>query len=305
MRRLLAGLLVLAPAFVAAADTAGPVRLEKTDAAVEISIGGEPFAVYQFQGYEKPFLAPLRTAGGIAVTRSLDKQAVTDHPHHKGLWVGVDEVNGNRHWMEAQPVRTKSVEVVTAEGDPAVLKAVHDWIGKDGKPVLTETDTISIFSDRLVAYDMALTPPGDEPVHFGDTKEGFFAVRLRDELRGKGGTGTIVNADGARGEKEAWGRTAAWVDYSGTVDGKPAGVAVFDHPRNVRKGRYHVRDYGLFAVSPFGEKAYTNGANEANEITLKPGETLRLRYAAFVHDGDTESADIASRYRKYVETAKD
>ncbi len=304
MRILLAGLLALAPAFVAAADKPGPVRLEKADGTVEITIGGAPFATYHFKGYEKPFLAPLRTAGGVAVTRSLDKEAITDHPHHKGLWVGVDEVNGNRHWMEAQPVRNETVEIVKAEGDPAVFKAVQRWIGKDGKPVLTETDTVSVSADRLVAYDLALTPAGDEPVEFGDTKEGFFAVRLRDELRGKGGTGKIVNANGAAGEKETWGRTAAWVDYSGTVDGKPVGVAIFDHPANVRPSRYHVRDYGLFAISPFGEKAYTNGENDPNEIVLKPRESLRLRFAAFVHDGDREAADVAGRYRKYVETAK-
>ncbi|MBA3312279.1 MAG: PmoA family protein [Planctomycetaceae bacterium] len=295
---IIAALLAFSPALGLAADDT--VRLEQVAGTIEITIGGEKFATYHYEGFEKPFMEDLRGPGGVIVTRSLKKEAVTDHPHHKGLWASVDEVNENKHWMEGQPIRVESVEILKAEGDPASFRISNTWLGNDEKPVLKEDTTVHVFADRVVSYDMKLSPAGDEPVTFGDTKEGFFAIRVRDELREKGGTGKIVNSNGAKGESEAWGQTSPWVDYSGSVEGKPVGVAIFDHPSNFRPSRYHVRAYGLFAVSPFGESSYTNGKNDARPFTLEKGDTLRLRYAAFIHAGNAGSADVAGRYAAYA-----
>jgi len=299
MQKIFAALLVFLPLGVPAAEK-GTVRLLRNDGAINITIDGEEFATFRFEGYEKPFLEDLRAPSGVVVTRSLKKEAVTDHPHHKGLWASVDEVNESKHWMGAQPIRSLSVEILKAEGNPALFKTSNVWHDAHDQPLLLEETTVSVFSDRMVAYDMTLSPAGDEPVTFGDTKEGFFAIRLRDELREKGGTGKITNASGAKGEREAWGQTSPWVDYSGTVEGKPVGVAIFDHPSNFRPSRYHVRAYGLFAVNPFGESAYTEGKNDARPVTLKKEDSLRLRYAAFIHAGDAHSADVAGRFAKYA-----
>jgi len=300
--RLLAALLALTPLLAPAADT---VRLDAQDGKIDISIAGQPFTTFHYKGFDKPFFIDLRAPDGTVITRSLEKEAVTDHPHHKGLWASVDEVNEHKHWMEGQPIRVDAVDILEAEGDPASFCVHNTWIDKSGQPLLKETTTVSISTDRTIAYDMTLAPAGNEPIEFGDTKEGFFALRVRDELREKGGDGKITNANGATGEKEAWGKTSPWVDYSGTVDGKPVGVAIFDHPENFRPSRYHVRAYGLFAISPFGESAYTNGEQEAKVVHLKPGEPLRLRYAAYIHAGDANSADVAGRYAKYAEKAKE
>jgi hypothetical protein len=300
MQRFLAALIIVLPLGAAAADH-GVVRLQQNDGTIDITIDGDQFATFHFKGYEKPFMEDLRAPGGIVVTRSLKKEAITDHPHHKGLWASVDEVNKNRHWMEAQSIETKKVEILKAEGDPASFKMTNVWLDGEKHPLLREETTVSISADRVASYDMQLSPAGDEPVTFGDTKEGFFALRLRDELREKGGTGKITTATGATGEAEAWGKPSPWVDYSGTVDGKPVGVAIFDHPSNFRPSRYHVRAYGLFAINPFGESAYTNGKNDARPFTLEKGDTLRLRYAAYVHAGDADAADVAGRYEQYAE----
>jgi len=71
---------------------------KKTDT-LEISVGGKPFTVFNFsQELPKPFFSPVLTPEGHVMTRSLEKPK--DHPHHKGIWLSVDEVNDVRFWAE-------------------------------------------------------------------------------------------------------------------------------------------------------------------------------------------------------------
>jgi len=73
-----------------------------------------------------------------------------------------------------------------------------------------------------------------------------------------------------------------------------------DSPKNARKSRYHVRDYGLFSMSPFGDKSYTNGASPENKVVLKKGETFTLKYGLYVHHGDATEGKVAEVYEQFV-----
>ncbi|MFN0195327.1 MAG: PmoA family protein [Planctomycetaceae bacterium] len=280
------------------------VSLTEGDHQITVKIADEEFTTFQTDPkFPKPFFAPVRGPGGTVLSRPIvgldaNPADMLDHVHHKGIWLSVDEINGNQHWAEKSKIVNVSTKVVTAIGNPAILDVVNHWVDLEGKNVVTESTQIKIFANRLVTYDITFSA-GDQMVIFEDTKEGLFGFRMVDSMREKVG-GRVTNADGLKGTAECWGKTSAWVDYCGEVDGKTFGVAIFDHPMNFRPSRYHVRDYGLFSVSPFGEKAYTNGAKPAEPAMIPAGGTLRLRYGMFFHTGETADADVDGVYRNYL-----
>lgn len=230
-----------------------------------------------------------------------------DHPHHKGIWFSVDEINDIKFWMEDSLVTSQSVEVSPASGHhPATMKIVNHWLDKANQPVLREATTVTFFPNRGLIYDATLSPAGAE-VHIGDTKEGMFAIRLPNSMREFAGGGPVTNADGLEGTKAAWGRTSNWVNYDGPVDGHVFGVTLMDFAQNPWKSRYHVRDYGLFAVNPFGAGAYTSGTDDAqppHARTLKQGESLRFRYGAWIHGPDVSSDQINRIYARFQMAAE-
>lgn len=292
-------LLLFSNAIVAAEPN---VQLASKGDTVVVSIGNEEFAVFNTSHEKpKPFFFPVKGPGGTVISRPLS-QPGADHPHHKGIWLSVDEVNGLKHWAEKHKIENVSASALVPSGNPAKLQIVNNWLDADKKPVLTETTVVSIFANRVIAYDIQFTAL-DKQVTFGDTKEGLFGFRMVDSMREKEG-GHVVNSKGDAGSAASWGKTWDWVDYYGNVDGKTFGVAIFDHPLNFRPSRYHVRDYGLFSISPFGEGDYTGNKRPAQPFDLMPGKTLRLRYAMYIHAGDTKTADVDNVYRNYLKSTE-
>jgi hypothetical protein len=301
MQRLFAALVFFAVSTPAWADTT-TVELVRKDNSVEVRIGGQEFTTLHFDKSQmKPYFSPVRAADSAIVSRPLENPV--DHPHHKGIWCAVDEVNGIKFWAEQGKIENQSVELVPAIGNPARLHLVNHWLDKDGKPLIVERTEYKIFANRLIAADFQFTA-ADNPVTFEDTKEGLFGIRVADSLRGNSG-GRIVNAEGSQGESECWGRESKWVDYFGEVGGKTYGVTLIDNPQNFRKSRFHVRNYGLFTLSPFGQSAYTNGKLPADPLVLEPGKSIRLRYGLAIHAGDTAEAQVPAMYEFYLKNTGD
>ena len=271
---------------------------------VDVAINGEPFSVFYIgANYAKPFLAPLRSPGGAVVTRRWPMETVEgesrDHPHHRGLWIGYGDVSGINFW-ENEPNSGTSKGNPTVKGKVVLRKldalepgvssgriiATFGWEVPGRGDILEERRTMTFYADRDARrIDVEAVLTAKQEADFGDTKEGFFAIRVADSMAGKNG-GVIRNSAGAVGEKNDWGKRADWVDYSGTVAGQKVGITVYDDPRNYNHPpRWHVRDYGLFAVNPFGVRDFDPHSADHGGYQLHPGEALTFRYRVIIHPG--------------------
>lgn len=281
---------------------------------IPVNVDGKPFTIFHSgRDANKPFLAPLRSASGKIVTRGFPMENLPgerrDHLHHRGLWFSYDDVNGIKFW-ENDPSYTKGqigrIVVRTAslkqDKSSSIIHATMDWRDSGGKTLLTEDRTMTFSGDsKLRTIDFRITLTADEELTFGDTKEGAFAIRLVDAFTEKRGV-KIVDADGRVGMAKVWGKRSNWVDYAGEVDGEKLGVTMFDHPQNPRHPTYwHARDYGLFALNPFGRKAF-DPSQEESQWKLPKGQKLTFLWRVVIHPGDVETGNVAGLYQQYAAT---
>ena len=290
---------------LAVGTASADVALKRGKDVVHVLIDGKPFTDYvTSKELPKPFFADVTAPDGTVISRPVPPPKGEDHPWHKGLFVAVDQINKERHWAELSKIENESVELVKSEGNPAVLKVTNKWTAmkegqfEPGSLIVTEVTTISIYENRLLVYEIEFKA-GDTPLEFGDTKEGLFGFRMMHTMREKEG-GTVINSEGVKTAKACWGKPAAWVDYFGPVDGKVHGITLMDSPKNFRPSRYHVRDYGLFSINPFGVHSYTGGELPPDHAHVKPHESLKLTYGCYIHQGDTEEGDVPAAYQQFL-----
>jgi hypothetical protein len=319
--------LLLSYASLAAADET--VKFERQADSVEVLIGGKAFTTYYFgRKSPKPYMSPLRSAQGTIVTRGFPMRTDIpgerrDHPHHRALFFAHGDINGIDFWGEGQPTKGsqtvngvyysseelpkgqtvfEKLDQVMSHGTRGTLQAEFELVGPDGKALGAETQEYTFSGDassRIIDCIFTLTANKGVPLKMGDTKEGTFAIRVVNGLTEPGVK--MLNSEGKVGEAEIWGKRADWVDYSGEVDGESLGIAIFDNPANLKHPTYwHARNYGLFAVNPFGEHDFYHDPKRDGSVTIASGQSLTLRYRVVIHHGDAAEAHIAAAYNGYA-----
>jgi len=292
------------------------VTLKEDEWRVEVEIGGEPFTVYNFNpDVARPYFYPLIGPYGKRVTRGYPMEDLPnerkDHPHHRSFYVAYGDVNGVDNWSEGKGhgwTIHKRFEKLISGPVYARIVALSDWMGPDKKTkIMEEIRDVRIYNvgpDRLL--DMEVTFVATEgDVLFGDTKEGGIAsIRVATSMDVPNG-GKIENSFGGINEAETWGKRAHWCDYSGLVEDKMVGIAIFDHPESFRHPTWwHVRNYGLMTANPFGLSYFYNDPNRRGDYTLKAGEKLKFKYRLYIHRGDAAFARVSERYNNFVNPPK-
>jgi hypothetical protein len=304
MKTILLTTLALGLTSAFAAD-ASAVKLTQAGKAIKVEIGGQPFTTYHFAGEEgavffRPYFYPVLASDGVAVT-SDQVVAKGDHPHHRSIWVAHGEVNGVDHWAN-KSAKQNHVSFSKVEGD--MIEEVVEWeSAQPGQALLKETRTWRFFAYPDGTRGVDLTSVYEavaDKVTFGDTKEaGLCSVRVPKAISA---TATITQSTGATGEKACWGKPAAWCDISGTIDGKPYGVAVLDHPSNPRHpSAWHVRQYGLLTANIFGLSYYDKkNPKGSGNFDIVKGKPVTFKYRVVIHTGDCAAAKLEEKWKEFA-----
>jgi hypothetical protein len=270
----------------------------------EITVDRKPFANFLMERVRKPVLSPLFGPNGEAMTQF----EPADHIHHRSFWFTHGNVNGHDFWSElprSGKTVVKNIHSVSAGPVSLTFSSDVDWLSRTGEKVTQDVRTYQFYRAdeiRFVDFSIEFHPQTNDLV-FGDDKEGTFGVRVPATMsvdqKNNMPSGVLVNAEGLR-NAAVWGKKSPWCDYSGPVEGKEVGIAILDHPTNLRHPTtWHARTYGLFCANPFGLSYFTNKKDNGRH-TVRKGERFSLKYRVILHNGDAQRANIAGHFAAFT-----
>ena len=316
---------------------------QKEKKQIDILYNGKLLTSYcYYDSIMKPFLFPLNTVDGISVTRGYPLKPAagerTDHPHHTGMWMNYESVNGLDFWNNSTAIapdkrnkygtiRHQQVIDQKAGKDQASLTVTANWQRPDGHVLLNEKTTyiFSVKGNQFFIDRNSTLTANDLDVVFKDVKDGFLGIRVARELEmpskepgvfvdaygnetkvpvnNAGVTGMYTNSDGVKGD-DVWSTKGKWAMLTGKKGGKDITIAIFDHPSNIGYPTYwHARGYGLFAANPLGRKVFSKDKEELN-LTLKPGKSAGFKYRVLIQSGTNPTPDQMNKMADSFATNK-
>ncbi len=269
----------------------------------------------------KPYFDPLQTADG----RNLTWAGPADHPWHYGLWHAWKLIDGVNYWEEDRKtqradgttriVETKVERLDAKTGARVVLRLAYTPSAKPEATVMEDTITLEIgmplddgsyrivweqVTRALKPVTLDRTPPPGEPdgKNFGGYAGlSWRASRFLTDVE-------FTNSEGQT-NAAAHRQPARWAALVGQIDGRPAGVAMFDHPANPR---YPTPWFIVRQPPPSGKKPpapfwYFNAALLCNApLTLTPERPLVQRYLLRIDNQHPAAADLEAEAKKFSAT---
>lgn len=280
------------------------LKLNDNETALSIAAGDLELLRYvyrpdneQFES-PRPYFEPIRDLAGHQV--SLYRPH--DHVWHKGIALSLPNCGPENFWGGATFRRGKGYvdekndgsmvhrdfTELAADGDTVRAAEDLEWITQDGRHFFTEKRafSVTVASDDawILSFSTAFTNDTDQVVVMGSpTTEGR-------ENAGYGGffwrgprsfTGGRVYTADADGGDELMGTRGDWMAFCGKHDEVDAtSTLVFtDHPENPGAPvKWFVRTTPFAAVCP--------AAFFDTELPMEPGQTVTLRHAVAVCNGD-------------------
>jgi hypothetical protein len=313
---------VLVLIVVSSASAKAPmVDFARGERHLAIVVDGMPIAVYYWddEKIRRPYFAHIRAPSGVQVTRHhppIEGEDLTDHDtFHPGIWMSFGDISGSDYWrLKARVRQEEFVEKPEGGAGRGTFAVRNRYLDQNdpAKVVCNETARYTLVVENagyLLLWDSTFS--SDKEFYFGDQEEMGLGFRVATPLRvgGSGkqkvppGNGTILDSEGRKNEKQIWGNSARWCDYSGTLADQHVGLTIFAHPANLRPSWFHARDAGLLEANEFGRHAFHKG--EASQVYVKPGEKMRIRYGVLIHSGPiTSSPDLEAAYQNYVQLSQ-
>ena len=315
-----------------------PNRFETIESkhGVTINVNGKLFAKYVIDQANKPYFWPIIGPTGKEMTRAYpmelrddESKQHRDHPHHRGLLFGHEnvrlvnrddqaEIFGGNTWHEKATFEKsdqkklanlgsiqhrKFVEQkIDTTNNCAIIVQLCDHVDRNKNRFLSELRRLEFraTSDaRSIDIEQVFTAT-DGDVIFDDNKDAGLAIRVPTWMAMKSKQGGAIVDSQNRPVSAAWGQPSKWCDYHGQVDGEHLGIAFLCHPTSHRfPSRWHVREYGLFTANPFGQRAFNSKA-AAVPFELKMGKSMTLKHRLVFHKGDPVEAKVEQIWQDYA-----
>lgn len=232
-----------------------------------------------------------------------------DHVWHYGLWFSWKFINGVNFWETDKASRIQQgrskITGPRIDSSPQAATATIQYRDlahpdPDGPAVLEDRVTITltrpqngrgpqvdwhITTTALADVKLDRTPLPDEPGGKPYGGYGGFSWRGAKPFKDM----TFTDSEG-RENMDLHRKHARWVGIGGTLDGKPAGLAVIDHPQNPG----HPASWFL-ANTPEQPFWFLNSAIvQPKPVTLQKGQTLTHAYRVFTADAPLDAAAIVA-----------
>jgi len=297
MRKMFINALLIATGVMIALPLAGAkITAVKVGSKINVTINGKFFTSYIFSDDEKyPFFYPVNgPVSGGSVTSM--RNAV--YPHHTSLFFGCDMVNGGNYWQEGLErgrIISVNAQIAKEGGDTVIITDECIWSRPGALSPVKDSRRYIITSPSatITQIDVEITMEMLMDVHIRRTNHSLFSARMAADLAVTSG-GTMINAEGASGEKETFGKGSPWIDYYGKRGNAVEGLAIMQHPSNPwYPSPWFTRDYGFMSPTPM------YWPENGKETFMKKGTVLRLRYRVLVHEGDNNQAKIAEAFEQY------
>ncbi|MFO7616955.1 MAG: DUF6807 family protein, partial [Bacteroidales bacterium] len=213
-----------------------------------------------------------------------------------------DRVNGGNYWqdgLERGQILSLRNEIKESGGERVVIENENIWRRPGAESPIRDVRVITITAPSKDLYQMDFDIRMDmlADVTIEKTNHSLFSVRVAHDIAVAGG-GTMINADGGRGEsgdQGTFGKRSPWMAYYATRNVRTEGIAVFQHPSNPwYPSPWFTRDYGFISPTPMYWPE-----DEAAGTTFKKGESLHLRYRVVIFAGTPEEAGIGGRFGEY------
>lgn len=258
---------------------------------------------------DKPYFHPLCLTDGTELT----ELRPSDHIWHRALWFSWKTINGLNYWEEDPRTylakgRSEILNVkVKTQGDKsAEIEIDISYHPPGAPPVLTEKRLLNVSApDEQGRYtidwqstftaaekDALLdrTPIPGQPNGVAWGGYAGLSLRLADTAKNY----QAVDSANHRFSEEFNVAKALWCDY--TVElapGRPAGIAILDHPANPR----HPTPW--YIILGQGMKYFSPALLYYEPYTLPAAQTLKLHYRVLVYPGRTDSDLLKKEWRKF------
>ena len=286
--------------FTEPVDNAKGLTAYQKDQRILIRTNNSPVLSYRASSDAKyPYFYPL---SGPKSGLSLTTESAQPYPHHRGLWLGCDPLNGGNYWaatgLKSGQIKTVKLELLTPDSSDQAITFIQEcqWKRAGSHPFNDERRyTITRPNDDLVLIDFDIRFTAIEDVSIKKAKHSFFAMRAASDISPAYG-GTLINSEGGIGAKGTYGKKADWCGYFGKRKFQPdvtEGIVIMNHPNNFDgQCPWFTRDYGHLSPSPFNFRK--------SPFTIAKGNSFKLNYRVVLFAGTPQEADLNAVYKSWL-----